>query len=156
MNSTGSLTDKIELFYTLGQRLLLISETELNRLAQLAGGQNNWFTPKSVKNAIGAIGQMLSKEHLDQWLANYSLPSSHPKNVGIVMAGNIPLVGFHDLMAVLISGHNAKVKLSSQDSALMRFVIDELKNIAPEIETQIELVDQLKGMDAVIATGSDN
>jgi hypothetical protein len=76
--------------------------------------------------------------------------------VGLVMAGNIPLVGFHDLLSVLISGHIAHVKFSSQDSFLMQFMINEIKSISEEMSKHIVLVERMNDADAIIATGSDN
>ena len=90
---------------------------------------------------------------MDFWT---SFESSQPKKIGLILAGNIPLVGLHDLLSVLISGHIAAIKLSSQDSVLIRFVINELKSIENQFEEQIQIVEQLKDAEAVIATGSDN
>ncbi len=156
MNTPIPLSARIDLFYKLGERLSSISKEELSQLAMAAGSENNWFTMESVEKSIKAIAKMLSKPHLEAWIKPYSIAPNTSSNVGIIMAGNIPMVGFHDLMSVIISGHLAKVKLSSQDSVLMKFIIDELLKIESDVAAQIEIVDQLKGMDAVIATGSDN
>ena len=147
---------RISMFYTLGQRLLLLSEQQREELAYRAGGQNNWFTPKSVNQAIDAIGRSLSQEALEQFTNGYTLAPATPKTIGLVMAGNIPLVGFHDLLSVLIAGHKALVKLSSQDTVLMQFVINQLRDIEPALADRITITERLQGMDAVIATGSDN
>ncbi len=99
---------------------------------------------------------MLERSALEKWVEKYQLENIMPKTVGIVMAGNIPLVGFHDLLSVLISGHRVAIKMSSQDEVLMAAVIRELMDVAPSVEPFIEIRTQLKDIDAVIATGSDN
>jgi hypothetical protein len=143
-------------FYTLGQKLLLLTAAEKEELAFRAGGQNNWFTPASVSHALDAIGQSLTKEALETFISGKKLSPGTPKTVGLVMAGNIPMVGFHDLLSVLISGHKALIKLSSQDTVLMLFLIGLIREIEPDLAGRIEVTERLQGMDATIATGSDN
>lgn len=156
MKDISLLPYRISVFYDLGQKLLSLSEAEKEDLAWRAGGQNNWFTPASVKHALNAIGQSLTNEALAQFTGGKSLSPAKPKTVGLVMAGNIPMVGFHDLLSVLIAGHKALIKLSSQDSALMLFIINAIKEIEPAFADRIEVSERLQGMDATIATGSDN
>ena len=156
MKDISLLPYRISVFYTLGQRILLLSDAEKEELALRAGGQNNWFTPTSVSHALNAIGESLSKEALEQFTTDKSLSPAEPKTIGLVMAGNIPMVGFHDLLSVLIAGHKALIKLSSQDMALMLFVINLIKEIEPAFAERIEVTERLQGMDATIATGSDN
>jgi hypothetical protein len=146
-------------FLTLGQRFQKLNGAQFNELIRKANYQNPWFTPNNIKLAFAGLVNYLNGQKLQSWLKKYPTiikerPSSN--KVGIVMAGNIPIVGVHDLICVLISGHAAQVKLSSQDDVLMQFIINELKTIEPEYEDRIETTDQLKGMDAVIATGSNN
>src|SRR5690606_21999914 len=100
-------------------------------------------------------GKILTKENINNWLSNYSY-TKIPKKVGIIMAGNIPLVGFHDLISVLLSGHHAMVKTSSKDDVLMDFVINYLTNTDEDLEKSIQKVERLQEADAVIATGSNN
>lgn len=117
---------------------------------------NGWFTPSEVKRSLGAWCLALQSEKTTNWSSQFS-PVSSSKNVGIVCAGNIPMVGLHDLLCVLESGNKAVVKLSSKDSLLMMMVIKILKEINPEFESRIEIQHgKLSGFDAVIATGSDN
>lgn len=156
MKDISLLPYRISVFYDLGQKLLSLSEAEQEDLAWRAGGQNNWFTPASVKHALNAIGQSLTNEALAQFTGDKFLSPAKPKTVGLVMAGNIPMVGFHDLLSVLIAGHKALIKLSSQDSALMLFIINAIKEIEPAFADRIEVSERLQGMDATIATGSDN
>ena len=121
---------------------------------------NQWFTPDSVRSAIGAISFMLAPSKLNDWLLNYpSLPveSASQKTVGVVMAGNIPLVGFHDFLSVIISGHRFFGKPSSKDDNLIRIIADILIELDPTLSDQIMFTDNyLKNADAQIATGSDN
>jgi hypothetical protein len=156
MKDISLLPYRISVFYDLGQKILNLSEEERENLTWRAGGQNNWFTPASVSHALNAIGQSLNREALAQFTEDKSLSPAEPKTVGLVMAGNIPMVGFHDLLSVLISGHKALIKLSSQDSALMLFLISAIKEIEPAFGDRIQISERLQGMDATIATGSDN
>lgn len=120
---------------------------------------NAWFTPESIKKALKGISYMLREEAVDKWISNYPLltsESTSPKNVGIVMAGNIPLVGFHDFLSVLLSGNRAYCKLSSSDDQLWPVIFKLLILINKEYEDRIVVVARLKGIDAVIATGSNN
>ncbi|MBB4119192.1 hypothetical protein GGR32_001488 [Mesonia hippocampi] len=118
---------------------------------------NGWFTPENITFAIQQWGGLLTKENLSDWLSNYALPHTTPKNIGIVMAGNIPLVGFHDFLSVLISGHNVVIKLSSNDKLLLPVIAHFLTELSSEFSNAIVFEkEQLKNFDAVIATGSNN
>ena len=118
--------------------------------------QNAWFTPESVGLAEEHITQeYLNKEKLQSWIAQYPLPGA-PKKVGIVMAGNIPLVGFHDFLCGFLSGHQLLLKLSSKDTVLMAHLIKKLSEWAPEVLEQVHIAEMLKNCDAYIATGSNN
>ena len=125
--------------------------------AQKAVEENPWFTPREIFRAMQSLAEeMLSAEKLEAWTARYAgLPvaENRQKNVLIVMAGNIPLVGFFDLLCVLLAGHRALVKPSGKDRVLMEAVIGELLRIEPS--TPVELYDSQR-VDALIATGSDN
>lgn len=156
MNDISSLAHRTSIFYALGQRLLSLSEVEKADLAFRAGSQNNWFTEKSVSQALKAWAKNLSRELLQAFTKGYRLSPTQPKTIGLVMAGNIPLVGFHDLLTVLLAGHKALVKRSSQDGVLMQFLIEQIGDIEPSLAKRITLSERLKGVDAVIATGSDN
>lgn len=133
--------------------------TKDNPVFTKAYQQNPWFTIEYTKKAIAAWGDQLNTEHLNKWLSVYQdMPKPAPKNVVVIMAGNIPLVGLHDLLSVLVCGHKAIVKLSSDDTVLMKWVIENIINIAPEWADKIEITDERlpKTFDAVIATGSNN
>ena len=126
-------------------------------LARRAQSKNGWFTPANVRFALRAWGEQLEEENLRQWLSAYQLPDAPavPKNVGVVMAGNIPLVGFHDMLCVLLSGHTVHAKPSSSD-VLPQLVAQKLLELEPRFADQLHFSEMLKGMDAYIATGSDN
>jgi len=120
---------------------------------------NPWFAPRFTRIALYAIADLLTKENLQKWVSAYPEEYFADSNikVGVIMAGNIPLVGFHDFLSVLISGKVFKGKLSSQDEHLLPFLAGKLIGIEPAFEHKIEFVPHLlKDFDAVIATGSNN
>lgn len=120
-----------------------------------ASHANAWFTATEVNKAIKAIAKMLDEQDLAQWFETVEVTKT-PKNVGLILAGNIPLVGFHDVMCVLATGNIAQIKLSSSDNKLLPFLLNRLCDTLPELKNHIFYVDQLKNFDAVIATGSNN
>jgi len=155
----------------LGQRLSHPDE----QLSAIIGSEqhyNAWFTPINTLNAVKAIGKMLNREDIELWLdmenvkgtmeditENTSSILPHPssiKSVGLILAGNIPLVGFHDVLCVLVSGHHALIKASTQDARLIKYILNILVEIAPEFANSFTFVDRLAGFEAVIATGSNN
>jgi hypothetical protein len=119
---------------------------------------NNWFTEENIRKALTAWSNQLTSHKLDQWTNDYSFDDVTPKKVAIIMAGNIPLVGLHDLICVLLSGHKAIVKMSDDDAVLTKLVINELIGINPEFKESIMISEERlpKDFDAVIATGSNN
>lgn len=151
------LSKRIEAFIKLGRTIQDLDEEAKEELYWRSQNGNNWFTQESVSSSLEGIVFMLQEDKLKKWLSEYEIKEEvEPKSVGILMAGNIPLVGFHDLMTVLISGNKACVKLSSSDTVLMNWVINQLIQIEPEFESFISVEEMLKGKDAYIATGSDN
>ena len=129
---------------------------ESEALVQSAVHQNNWFTRSNVMAAFKAWGQVLTQENIQKWTGSYQLNRDSAKRVGLIPAGNIPLVGLHDLLSVLISGHHAYIKYAAQDQPLMAAVTDKLKEIDKDFDKHIIEIEQLREVDAVIATGSDN
>ena len=126
-------------------------------LIVLSQSYNGWFTPEQVKFSVQSWAKALTEDNLNQWLSNYDFSKIEPKKVGLVLAGNIPLVGFHDFLSVLISGHDVLVKTSSNDQHLLKFLAKYLIAIQPELNSKITFVEgKLEGFDAVIATGSNN
>jgi hypothetical protein len=152
-----SRIDRINAFIELGKFLNDPENTpEIEALVVNAYRKNNWFTPKNTQKSIQAIAtQYLDAEHLRNWAESYAEPRQS-KKVGVVMAGNIPAVGFHDLLSVLISGHTLLAKLSSDDAVLIPALLDKLVQIAPAMQQNIRIVERLNDADAYIATGSDN
>ncbi|GAB4230904.1 MAG: acyl-CoA reductase [Ekhidna sp.] len=148
--------EKIHAFSSLGNKITQLSEGEIEKIVAAASSQNGWFTYETVKKSLQEIAFMLKENKLAKWTDEYEVDRDAPMIVGIVMAGNIPLVGFHDLLSVLIAGHFAAVKPSTNDEVLTRQVIDWLVEIEPRFKKNIEIRDKLTGIDAVIATGSDN
>lgn len=144
-----------ELFTQLGERLSAFGGGSSSGVIDSAIRANEWFTRTDIMRSVEAIRiSMLDRVKLRAWLADYpALPVRTPKNVGVIMAGNIPLVGFFDLLCVVASGHRCFYKPSSKDSVLMRYIVDELLAIDPDLPVS-EYTSQ--PLDAVIATGSDN
>ena len=153
-----NLQARIKGFVALGQALSDTNNALLIEAKLAAYQQNAWFLPEFIDEAIQQISnQFLQETTLEEWTAAYpsiSDQATHIK-VGIVMAGNIPLVGFHDLLSTLIAGHTAVVKRSSKDKVLMDFIIAGLIKINPAFEAQIIVQEQLKNCDAYIATGGN-
>ena len=145
----------VDIFATLGERLRSFGTTaEDCALMERAIEQNPWFTVEEIRHAVKAISEdMLQRDKLEEWLSYYA-PISEPKDVAVIMAGNIPLVGFFDLLCVVASGHRLHLKPSSKDSILMRFVVDELRKI--DSDRQIFDYKSDNEYDMAIATGGDD
>ncbi|MCE7060144.1 acyl-CoA reductase [Dyadobacter sp. CY343] len=152
-----SRVQRINAFVNLGKFITSPENQEIvEDWVAYAKSRNNWFTPENVTRSLEAIArEYLSREHLEKWAAQYPEPVL-PKKVGVVMAGNIPAVGFHDALSVLISGHILLVKPSSDDTILITALLNKLVEIEPELTESIVFVDRLNDSDAYIATGSDN
>lgn len=150
-----SLQKRIALLTKLG--LYMQSEApEWLDAQDLADRKNGWFTPESIRLAAENIASFfLQPEALQAWIAGYQLPQT-PKTVGIVMAGNIPLVGFHDFLCGFVSGHALRIKLSTKDDVLLPHLADYLRRTDPEEMDRIQFVERLQNCDAFIATGSNN
>jgi hypothetical protein len=124
---------------------------------KLAEENNGWFTKENMAYAINGWANSLTPKNLNKWLSEYNMEIAAPKKVAIIMAGNIPLVGFHDFLSVLISGHHALVKQSSNDKHLLPYLAKYLEYVEPGFKGTITFTDdKLDGFDAVIATGSNN
>ena len=161
-----NLEERIKSFVLLGESLrksLNKTETDcnlsLNKLIDAQHNLNPWFTPDNVRRALTAIAEELTEENLIIWTNFYPglRKQKKPYRVGVIMAGNIPLAGFHDFLSVLISGNNLIAKTSSKDQELIGYISDILCSINPGFRNCIEFTDgTLTNFDAVIATGSDN
>ena len=168
-----TLTETKKAFVTLGKFLSQFSEgntlknesvphndtffDDFINLIQLSQSHNGWFTPEQVYFAIQSWAEALTEDNLDKWLKNYTINYTEPKTVGLVLAGNIPLVGFHDFLSVLVTGNKVLVKTSSNDQHLLPFLAKYLITVEPKLANSIQLTEgKLEGFDAVIATGSNN
>ena len=130
---------------------------ELDELINKSGHKNGWFTRENVIHALEQWGELLTEEELSGWLANYDLSEIKPKTVAIIMAGNIPLVGFHDFLCAFILGHDVILKLSSNDPYLLPYIAKCLDEYEPGVAASISFQEnRLDNFDVIIATGSDN
>lgn len=118
---------------------------------------NAWFTPENTQKALQSIAtEFLNKEKLEHWIAAYTLPEIQtPKTIAIVAAGNIPMVAFHDILCILISGNRLQLKLSEKDKMLLPFLLALLVEIEPKFKNLIAIQPKLENFDAIIATGSN-
>lgn len=118
---------------------------------------NGWFTKDNVLTAFSKWGKILNYNNLNDWTSQYDLNPTKALNIGVIMAGNIPLVGFHDFLSVLISGHHITAKQSSSDSYFLPLIAKYLECVEPEFKGRISFTEErLSNLDAVIATGSNN
>ena len=151
-----NLQMRIDLATQLGQYILSGSPEWLNT-KQRASVINPWFTPEFIDKATESIAMhFLDKQKLEAWASSYKIETVAPKKIGIVMAGNIPLVGFHDFLCVFITGHKAIIKPSSKDEVLIKHLAQKLIEWDQELSEMIVFQEMLKDCDAYIATGSNN
>lgn len=130
-----------------------------NDLIRAERSHNGWFTSESVYKSIQAWSELLTEEKLNAWLSEYELPERQdgPKRIGLILAGNIPLVGFHDLLCTVLSGHIAVMKLSRDDNRLLPTILNVIADEFPDLKAHFEYAPmKLERADAVIATGSNN
>lgn len=153
-----NIKERVDLLVRLGEYFLEDNEM-LRPVKQRANEQNPWFSTEFIDLALQNIEQYFLQRHLlEEWVKKYGLENNPvvPKNIGIVMAGNIPLVGFHDFLCVFISGNRAVIKPSSKDEILIKHVAEKLIEFDKEAAAYITFADTLKNCDAYIATGSNN
>lgn len=151
------INKKINILIELEAKLTNFNDSQLKLVIQNAYDNNNWFTVNNITKALTNISKWLKKDILNNWVKEYNLHNNHKnKKVGIIMAGNIPLVNFHDIVCCFLSGNIAICKLSSKDKVLMEFILAQLYIIEPKIKELIYTAKQLKDIDAIIATGNDN
>lgn len=153
----AAMKKAIDLFTELGARLASFGQDDISRqVIARAQSDNGWFTPQDIRRAVSAVAdEMLQWENLRAWLSCYPVPAAVPRRVLVVMAGNIPLVGFFDLLCVVASGHRCLIKPSSKDTVLMEYVVGLMRELDPHVA--VEFSDGTNtAVDAVIATGSDN
>jgi len=145
---------RIDAFVALG-KLLASDQEKINRILQQASFKNPWYTVENTRKQFQALSSNLTAEKLMEWVAPYPTTETD-QVVGLILAGNIPLVGFQDILSVLIAGFSAQIKLSSDDAGLTTFVLHELIEIEPAFAEKIQIVDRLQQYDLIIATGSNN
>jgi hypothetical protein len=153
-----NLQQRIVLLNRLGEYILQDGDN-WQTTKQKAGMQNSWFTPEFIDLATRNIAHaFLQKDKLTAWAAQYQVPAENPapKNIGIIMAGNIPLVGFHDFLCAFITGHRQTIKASSKDDVLIKHLVQQLHDWDEATRPLIAFSEMLKNCDAYIATGSNN
>lgn len=152
-----NISDRINVLADLGN-FINQNTPELQEVTHKAFIHNTWFTPKNIELSLINIAEnFLEKEKLENWIANYDFSESNSaKTIAIVAAGNIPLVSFHDILCVLISGNKLQLKLSEKDNVLLPFILQKLIAINPAFKEAIQIVTRLENFDAIIATGSNN
>jgi len=136
-----------------------VTEKEYDELIKIINKQfvlNGWFTKENVQASLLALGSLLTESQLKNWIEQYPQVKQN-KKIGLIMAGNIPLVGFHDFLSVLFSGNDVVAKLSSEDNTLLPALASHLINFEPELKSRIQFsTGKIGHIDAIIATGSDN
>lgn len=153
-----NVQQRMDLLVRLGEYILSNEDSWL-AAKEKAYYQNKWFIPEFTHLATHNIAHtFLTRDALQEWITRYNIPfeNREPKKVGLVMAGNIPLVGFHDFLAIFISGHRMAVKTSSKDDILFKHLVQQLADREPAVNDYVMFQDILKGCDAYIATGSNN
>ncbi|MFO7869703.1 MAG: acyl-CoA reductase [Bacteroidales bacterium] len=157
MNISERSNAFIELGNVLAKKCDTLSDAEFIAVITKAEQKNPWFTYNNIITALSEIADMLHKNEVHQWIAQYSFSAHQPKRVAVIMAGNIPAVGFHDALCVLISGNYLIAKTSSKDSVLIPYILKLLSEIEPAFASQYEICTELlPSFDAVICTGSNN
>ena len=168
-----TIQNRISAFVKLGTFLSQFSQDSINKKEniehndlffdgfkhqlKIAGENNTWFTKENLLFATESWSKALTQKNIEKWISNENLGNNKSKKVAVIMAGNIPLVGFHDFLSVLIAGHSVLVKQSSNDKHLLPFLAKYLEFIEPELKGKITFTEEkLTGFDAVIATGSNN
>ncbi|MEJ5960714.1 acyl-CoA reductase [Pedobacter immunditicola] len=130
-------------------------DEHLRDLVLRAPNHNAWFTSEEVERSLASFHAMLQENDVKKWFEDIKI-TAQAKKVGLILAGNIPMVGFHDILCVLATGHIALIKLSSSDDKLLPAILAKLIEIEPLFEDQIVYTDRLKDFNAIIATGSNN
>ena len=152
-----TLDTHIKSLITLGEKMSNFNDPILSGIIEQAYVHNNWFEQAEVKHCLSAWSKQLSAKNLIEWTSRYNFVKTENVNsIGLILAGNIPLVGLHDLISVIITNNKALVKLSSKDSILMKYVIETLYQIDEDYKHRIEIIERIQNPDAIIATGSNN
>jgi len=156
------LPERIAAFSFLGKAIDKLLESNGKKLIEKLHKTtqcNGWFTEENARYALKSISQYLTESKLQSWLSRYKIPANfNSSQIAIILPGNIPLVGFHDVLCVLISGHKVLIKQSTKDTILLPFLLEILVNKFPDFQYQIKWINHVlpKDYDAVIATGSNS
>lgn len=150
------ITERVDAFVKLGEYIKNLPEEKFKSLAESIRLENPWFTESSVRMAVSGLLLYLDEKNLIEWIKRYSPAHHNPRTILLIMAGNIPLAGFHDFLSVLINGDTAVIKLSSKDTVFIKFLTEKLVDINPRFSDRVSFEQTVKTFDAVIATGSDN
>jgi hypothetical protein len=151
-----SVHDRIALLGAVSKSLLNKTD-ELDTMIQTAYARNSWFTPDNIATMLQGVAlEYLDEGKLTEWAKQYTIAARPFLKVGLVLAGNIPAVGFNDILCVFIAGHQAHIKYSEKDDVIIPYIIDQIVKLDARAADYFVKVDFLKNIDAVIATGSDN
>ncbi|PHI18139.1 acyl-CoA reductase [Lewinellaceae bacterium SD302] len=160
-----TLQERIDALVKLGDHLRAENDEFLEALQKRTEFNNRWFTLENQRSSVRAIAnEFLVREKLETWLEPYlgyfevknATTGFTRKTIGLVLAGNIPLVGFHDVLSVFVSGHKSQVKLSEKDAFVLPYLLKKLGEYDKRANSYFEVVNKLGDFDAVIATGSNN
>jgi hypothetical protein len=151
-----TIENRVKVFTQLGEFLNTLSEEEFKSIAERAKIENPWFTESNLRMAVSNLSAYLEEKNLLQWVSSYPLAIHPSKTIALILAGNIPMVGFHDILCVLINGDTALIKISSKDKVLIKWLTEKIIQLDSSFADKIKYTEQLKDFDAVIATGSDN
>lgn len=155
MTAEGAVHKKIQALAALGEQLVP-ENTSLQQVLEQTAALNGWFDKTEMWRMLESFRtQFLNAALLEQWMQAYT-PANTPKTIGLVLAGNVPFVGMHDLLCVLMSGHRAQVKLSSKDPYFFLWMQEALRSLHAGMALNMGFAEKLTGFDAVIATGSNN
>lgn len=153
-----TLQERINVLVSLGDYMQNNSQ-EWQSVKEQANRENPWFVPEFIEMASENIcSQFLQRQKLYDWIKQYNVPEENANAVivGLVMAGNIPMVGFHDMLCIFITGHYQRIKLSSKDNILIKHIVLKMLEFEAQVQRYISINENLKGCNAYIATGSNN
>ena len=152
-----TLEERIQVLSQLGKLISDFDNEEVQKAITQAHRENQWFIPNNSKSAIQSISdKFLQADKLRAWISEYEIGTKEQKKVGLVLAGNIPLVGFHDVLSTFICGNHSVIKTSSKDDSLIKMILNKMAMLEPRTRSYFSITERLSGFDAVIATGSNN
>lgn len=135
--------------------LMMKPNEEFKHIMEIATQENPWFTNENIQNALNGIGSWLHKEILEKWVSAYNIQEKSFKRIGLILAGNIPLVGFHDILANYLAGNVSVIKFSEKDTVLIQYLLNEMIKQYPTSMLYFDFDQNFKTIDALVATGSD-